>query len=276
MDQDMLDKDLNECLRVETSWKEVAHGLTKILMGYGIWIVGNLLGLALVLAPLLEVGFKLETKLRIGQLWMFYAGLGILSVVGIFACGMVMAGKWRCALSAPERNGCRWLMFLCLTSMALAVGLSFLSSVSGLKVQPEFSRGVAGLWKVRYSPAGVIFNVASMVLSVLYTCSFALFLRAVAQNMDSRWHVRMVDLFLSFFVPLTLASGYLTYKVVDGDQKMIKPLLFVCLGWALCFLFWLLMIALVRSCILRTVVRVRDPMAYSAMTQERQRDFSYG
>jgi hypothetical protein len=268
MSQAVLDRELNECLCVELGWKDVAKGLTKILVGYGIWVGGNLFGLMLVLMPLFAVGFKMEeARLKVGQLWMFYAGLGILSVAGIFACGVIMGGKWRCILNAPERNACRWLMFLCLASMAMSLALSLLSSLSGVKVQPEFSRGVVGLGQLRFTTAGVIFNLASVGLSMAYVCSFALFLRSVAQCMASRWHVRMVDLFLSFFVPLTLASVFLIYKLVMGDQHVIKPLLMVGVGWFLCFLYWLTIIALVRSCILKTVERVREPMAYMAMDQ---------
>src|SRR5262249_43623079 len=83
-DQGFLDRDLNECLTIELGWKEVAKGLTKILVGYGIWIVGNVFGLLLVLMPLIQAGFKMNSaRFGLGQMWMFYAGLGILSVVGI-------------------------------------------------------------------------------------------------------------------------------------------------------------------------------------------------
>jgi hypothetical protein len=77
----------------------------------------------------------------------------------------------------------------------------------------------------------------------------------------------MVDLFLSYFVPLTLASGFLIIKLLMGDQRMLKPMLLVGVGWIVCFVFWLVMIALVRSCILKTVARVRDPVAFSALDQ---------
>jgi hypothetical protein len=191
-----------------------------------------------------------------------------------------MGGKWKCLINASERNGCRWLLFLCLASLAMSAALSVLSSLAGVKVQPEFSRGVLGLGQIRFSTAGVIFNLASVGLSMLYTCTFALFLRAVAQCMDSRWHVRMVDLFLSFFVPLTIATGYLAFKLVTGDVHMVKPILSLSVGfgWVACFAFWLVMIALVRSCIFKTVNRVRDPMAYSALAPAKpaKRNFSYG
>jgi hypothetical protein len=268
MSQALLDRQLNDCLTVELGWAEVAKGLTKILVGYGIWIMGSFFGLMLVLMPLIESGFKIEsTRLRLGQLWMFYAGLGLLSIIGMLSFGIIMGGKWRCIISASERNGCRWLMFLCLASLAMSMALSVLSSVSGMKVQPEFSKGVIGLGRARFTSAGIIFNLGSVALSMAYTCTFALFLRSVAQCMDSRWHVRMVDLFLSFFVPLALASVYLIYKVLTTDQNVLKLLLLVAVGWVACFIYWLVMIVLVRSCILKTLARVREPMAYSAIVQ---------
>ena len=268
MTQAILDRELNDCLTVERGWAEVASGLTKILIGYAIWIVGNFFGLALVLMPLIEVGFRLQSaRLRIGQLWMFYAGLGLLSIVGMLSFGIIMGGKWRCILNASERNGCRWLMFVCLASLAMSVALSILSSVSGLKIQPEFSRGVIGLGRARFTTAGIIFNLGSVGLSMAYTCTFALFLRSVAQCMDSRWHVRMVDLFLSFFVPLALASVYLAYTVLTSEQNVLKLVLLVGVGWVACFIYWLVMIVLVRSCILKTLERVRDPIAFSSLAQ---------
>jgi hypothetical protein len=195
---------------------------------------------------------------------MFYAGLGVLSVTGIFAFAIIMGGKWKCLINASERNSCRWLLFLCLASLAMSAALSLLSSLAGVKVQPEFSRGVAGFGQMRFSTAGVIFNLASAGLSVVYTCTFALFLRAVAQCMDSRWHVRMVDLFLAFFVPLALATMYLAFRLAGGDMR-IKLLLAAGAGWLVCFIYWLAMMAFVRSCILKTLKRVRDPVAYSAL-----------
>ncbi len=79
-----------------------------------------------------------------------------------------------------------------------------------------------------------------------YTCTFALFLRSVAQCMDSRWHVRMVDLFLSFFVPLAMASVYLAYKLLTSENNVLSMALLVGVGWIACFVYWLVMIVLVR------------------------------
>jgi hypothetical protein len=278
MSQQLLDRELNECLTVELGWTEVAKGLTKILIGYGIWVAGTVFGMILVLAPLIQAGFKLEhTRLGTGELWMFYGGLGVLSVIGIFSVGIIMGGKWKCMINAPERNTCRWLMFLCMAALAMSWAFSLLSSISGVKVAPEFSRGVIGLGRMRFSTAGMIFNITSVGLSTVYICCFVLFLRAVAKCMDSRWLVRLVDLFLSLFVPLNLATAFVTYSVLTRDQQMIRFFPFIGLGWVACFVFWFVMIALVRRSILKTLERVRDPMSYSSVTPGRaaKREYNY-
>ncbi len=95
--------------------------------------------------------------------------------------------------------------------------------------------------------------------------------------MDSRWHVRMVDLFLSLFVPLTLATAFLTFQVLTGDTQMIKYFVLIGAGWFACFIFWFVMIALIRRSILTTLERVRDPMSYSSVTPGRaaKREYNY-
>src|SRR5687767_13420250 len=66
MSQAILDRELNDCLRVEMSWKEVASGIGKILTGYGIWVGGTLFALMLILVPIIENGFKVPNRLALG------------------------------------------------------------------------------------------------------------------------------------------------------------------------------------------------------------------
>jgi hypothetical protein len=274
----LLDRELNDHLSVELGWKEVSKGLMKILMGYGLWVLGDVIGLILILMPMIAVGFKFTAHLSLGYLWMFYAGMGLLSVISIFSMGIIMGGKWKCIINASERHGCRWLIFLCLASMAVSAALSILSSLAGLKVRPELARGVAGLMQVQFSSVGIIFNLTSVGLGMLYTCTFALFLRAIAQCMESRWHVRMVDLFLSLFVPLMLATVYLIYRILMGDHNVIRMLLPLGAGWIICFVYWLAMIFMIRSCILKTMENVRDPITYSSISKARapKPEMTYG
>ena len=111
--QQLLDRDLNECLTVELGWPEVAKGLTKILIGYGIWVAGVFFGAGLVLAPLVQANFKLEhTRLGIGEMWMFYGGMGILSVISIISFGIIMGGKSRKCVSQRSRTAMQRVNFM--------------------------------------------------------------------------------------------------------------------------------------------------------------------
>ena len=70
-------------------------------------------------------------------------------------------------INAPERNTCRWLIFICMACLAMSSAFSVLSSIAGLKIQPEFSRGVAGLARLRFSAVGVIFNTPASFASIV-------------------------------------------------------------------------------------------------------------
>ena len=55
----------------------------------------------------------------------------------------------------------------------------------------------------------------------------------------------------------------------------MKAFILVGVGWVICFIYWMVMMILVRSLILKTMERVKNPMEYSGMTQERSRSFRF-
>jgi len=66
---------LNNSLRNEKSWNDVASGLGKVLMGYGALIVGWFMAAGFFYgcyAPLLA-----HKTLKIEHVWYFYIGAGI-------------------------------------------------------------------------------------------------------------------------------------------------------------------------------------------------------
>lgn len=264
---DFLDRELNDTLRMEVGWDEVANGLGRILIGYGVWILGTVIGVVVTLTPLFELGAKLKPgRLAIGHLWCVYAGLGILAISSLIAQGLILTGQWKCALNASERGWARWWMFFCLVSLLMGPALSLGSQLGGLQRGPEIARGAAGLEQIKFTTAGMVLQIASYGMGTLYVVAFCMFLQAAAQCMEARQHVLMVNLFLAFFLPLSVLTGYLTVKItMDPFQlpKLIKPLALSGLGWVASIVLWLGMIALVRSCIKNTMRLVRNPMEYS-------------
>jgi hypothetical protein len=271
----VLARELNDTLRMELGWEEVAKGLTRVLCGYGVWVVGGVMGVVLALVPLLEMGTKFRPdKLTVAHMWYMYAGLGLVSVASLFANGLILAGQWKCVLNASERGWARWWMFLCLVTLAMGPALSIASTFGGLQKAPELARGMNGLQQVRYTTVGIILQLTSYGFGILYVVSFCLFLQASADCMRSWKHVRLVNLFLSFFVPLAVVTAYLAVRItVDPTQitKLGKPLMFVGLGWVVSFFSWLLLMALVRGCILQTMGLVRNPLEYSNLQGSRGR-----
>lgn len=274
---ELLTRELNDTLRMELGWEEVGKGLTRILMGYGLWIAGIVVGLMITLSPLIELGSKAKPGrtpvVSIGHLWAIYAGLGLISVVSIFANGMILTGLWKCLINTAERNWGRWWVFICLVSLAMGPALSFGAGFGGLSRPPQLARGAAGMEVMRYTTIGVILQLSSFGFTLLHVVSFSMFLQAAAQCMASPWHIRICNLFLAFFVPLALVSAYLAVKVtVDPSQvmKVVKPIGFVILGWGVALFFWLTMMAMVRSCILYTMSLVKTPMEYGDLEAKLQ------
>src|SRR4051794_12498235 len=100
----------NERLRMELGWPEVAQGLLQIVVGYLVFGVGMAVGIGLIVLSFYGPGDAARRASRpgLGQLWMFYIGLGLTSVMGLLSYGIIIAGKFKCILSASERHGARW------------------------------------------------------------------------------------------------------------------------------------------------------------------------
>src|SRR5439155_1699399 len=106
-----LDADLNELLAQERGWAEVGAGLTRILLGWGVLVVGISGGIGLlVLSAFLA---------KPGMYWAFFVGLAALGTCGTFSWWTVLSGLLRCLLHSPERLGVRWFIFVCMLCLAI-------------------------------------------------------------------------------------------------------------------------------------------------------------
>jgi hypothetical protein len=267
LEQD-LSYELNERLRMETGWNDVVSGLAKVLFGYLVFIVGTGVGVGLVVLSayswlFADGGARAAGRLpSLGAMWMLYIGLGILSVVGTFGYLITMAGQWRCLQGASERFGARWLMFFCLTCLFAVPTLNAAACIGGgLQRGPDLQKGARTFREVQFSPRARYMQLASAAASLLYSLFFLLFLRAVARCHASSAHVTLVNFFLVFvgvLVGLTVYVGYLSFR--DMIRPENDPRLWILGAWGVCFLFYLFLIGAVRSCIIKSVARVRSPL----------------
>jgi hypothetical protein len=266
VEQDPHSAELNERLRMETGWDDVASGLARILIGYAVFLFGTLIGVTLVVVSaygwLFGEGARPNRLPSISTLWQFYIGLGILSVVGTFGYIIIMSGQWRCLHGSSERHGARWLMFFCLTALLAGPTINGASFWGGVRRYPELRRGYAGLDQLQFTVAGKHMQLASVGAFALYSILFMLFLRAVARCHGSPGHVVLVNIGLLFVTLLVAATGYVAYQLFKGEVivEEVDVRIWVGGGWLLCFAFYLFLIGSIRSCIINSLARVRSPL----------------
>jgi hypothetical protein len=258
--------ELNERLRMETGWNDVVYGLGRVLLGYLIFIVGAAVGVGLVIgsavASILSQGAQASGLPPMGAIWMLWIGLGILSVVGTWGYLTVIGGQWSCLHGASERHGARWIMFVCLTSLLAIPALDIASCVGGnLQRGPDLTRGAATFREMRFTKMARFMQLASAASGLVYSVSFLLFLRAVARCHAARAHVMLVNLYLLIVVGLVAITIGVIFMGLRGRlPASLDPALWLAGAWGLCFLFYLFLIAAIRSCITRSLARVKSPL----------------
>ncbi len=257
---------LNERLRMEPGWNEVASGLGLILVGYLVFFIGTAVGVGLIIWSMFSVlggggGGRMVATPGIGTVWIFYIGLGVLSIVGTFGYLIVLGGHWRCMHGAAERHGARWLMFFCVTALFAGPALEVASYIAGCQKAPELSRGASSFNEMQFTRTGRYMQLAGAGATLLYTVLFLLFLRAVGLCHGSRRHVLLVNFFLLLVVLLVGGSvyvGYLSYTEPTSELNKVK--LGLIGAWGAILLFYLVLIGTMRLCVLRSVAQVRSPL----------------
>jgi hypothetical protein len=261
--------ELNQLLRMELGWNDVRGGLGRVLFGYFVFLVGTLVGTGMVIWSawgwLIGENNSPSQLPDIGQMWIFYVGLGILSVVGTFGYLFILAGQWKCLLAAPERQGARWLMFFATTCLFLGPAVNVASFIGGVQRAPQLSRGVRSLGEMQFSLAGQYLQLTSAGAGLLYAVFFILFLRAVARCHDSRHGNGLANFCLVLVVLLVAGSGFWLYTAfygipLRGELRQVPFL--VAGGWLMSFFLYLYLIASVRRCIADSLNRIRSPYDY--------------
>jgi hypothetical protein len=250
-----------EHLRSEFGWKEVESGLGRILLGYSALIGGLLLCFGLVG---ISVYYMLKypttaSNPNLGYLWLFYLGLGLTGLVCPIAYVIILMGKVRCALSAPERHGARWLIFACLTCILMGPALNVGACVTGMKERPDIRRGPGGFARIRFSKTGLGMQVASSIIGLASLLFFVLFLRAVGQCFLDRGRILLVNSYLFFL--MLLVAGIL-YVALADRKLLFKPAVVLGLGGGLVlgFFWYLFLVATFRTCISNGLAQIRPPL----------------
>lgn len=268
--------------QAELGWPHVRRGLRLILLGHYLWIiavvavVGVLLNLSSITRPLNAVpGSKVNWR-EIG-LWV---ALFALAIVAIFSYGLILAGHWKC-LSAPERNGCKNLIFACLTCVVMVPLLNIAASTLGGRENLVLAKQGLGSWsQMKFSSTMIFLHVASAMLGVASSVLFILFLRSVLRCFNDTARVWLVDLYLVFTGFLVAGTIYLNFVAgglhLPGEAQRLADnpahtpgslqlLVLVGLGWVAALIWYLFLVNTARGSIARGYQELhRSPLETTA------------
>jgi hypothetical protein len=247
-------------LNLEFGWKEVAKGLSRILLGYFLMVLGWAAGGAAlyyaIYAHELPSGEKVSKQ---SADLIVFLGFGFLGLASLVSFGLIIAGKWRCVMNAPERYAAKWLMFLCLFCLLMSPALHFAFSMSGQgaeNYQQIKQHGKQGLSSINLQSLGGIMQLISTGLGLASTVFFILFLRAVACCFQRKACLWFIHLYLVYSCLLIGAS----VQVVLNAQKLLaKPELVLLLGagWLVAVAWYVLIILTVRKTIVLGMGQMR-------------------
>jgi hypothetical protein len=234
----------------ETGWQEIAKGLGLIVRGYCVLVVGGTLGPLFVWlavnggAPLPGLNLVREDC---DNLLLF----GLLTIVatGVLSYSLVLVGQWRCLMYAPERQGAKELMYVCINAVVIGSILNGVGVwVDGARTYAALQRGWDEALALGLSSPGMLLQLVSAGLGLFGSLVFSQFLRNVASCFNDRARMRSVDLNLAF-VGLLLGGSVGT--ALYAHRVALRPELLPWLagGWLLCFAWHLAVVRGVRSCV---------------------------
>lgn len=257
----------NDHLRREFGWLDVRSGLGRILFGYLILIGGTIVAGGLVAAAVIHViktGMahpgQAPKKLDLSFLWLFYLGLGLMSLVSLFGYGSIIIGYWRCLVNVPERHGARWLLFTSMTCLLMGPAINIVASFS-MEKGLELRKGPEGFAHVEFTPFAKKLQLAGALTSMMSLVCFMLFLRAIALSFDDHFRAAHVLVYL-FVLGLLLTGTVYLYLGRLPPARMFAVVIGLGLGLAVTFLWYLYLIGSMRRCISYGLSQVKSPLEF--------------
>lgn len=250
--------ELNQSLRNERAWTEVAGGLGKVLMGYGALVLGWCVAGAFFFAALTAKHVSIQ------HVWYFYIGLTVMSLTGMASWGLILAGQWRCLMNSPERRGARWIIFICMTCVVMAPVMQMLAWFGGLSTPIRWGGGPQAIHgvKLKFTMLGLYLMSASLITSGLYKVSFWYYLQTVASCMGANKARFVVLAFMAFVFAMAAATGYWMFGGLHPN-KVQDLAIWIVAGWVSLAFYWVFMIVVVKLAIEQTMAEVYNPMEES-------------
>jgi hypothetical protein len=253
---------LDDQLRLEAGWGDVARGLRQVVVGYLVLVLGITLGAFLVVMSVVEMGgfTRAPARLSIGAMWQFYIGMGIISLTGLISWGMVMAGKFRCMLNAPERHSARWLIFVCMTCTFVAPTFNVAAGIGFAQRPVELQRGAFGLQELKLNTTGRIIHLIGFGCGLLSPLAFVLFLRAIARCLELRGHLLVMNGYAAISAGLMALTCYVLFAPPRAPRMLVVYALLLGGGWLMWGVAYLVMTLILRSSIVQALGNIRSPL----------------
>jgi hypothetical protein len=254
--------DPNDPLLSEFGWPEVGKGLTRILMGYVVAFLGTAAGVGVFVLAIYghEAGLYAKGNKNTMEL-ITTAGLLVIGVSSLASFSLVLAGKWRCLMNAPERNAARWLIFACMLCMVIGPFMNILTSLGsdGANNYKQFQHYKEGV-HLKFDSVGGVLQLLGTILSIVSTMLFVLFLRAITCCFRSRFLTSIIHLYLLFSALLIGVSAQMLFAM---PQTLTRPevILGLLAGWLAWTAGYVFLVFSTRICIASGSARIRSPLA---------------
>jgi hypothetical protein len=218
----------------EFGWPEVRKGLHMIMGGYLVAVGVALLAVMAVAYIIYSVVTTHEIVETIFDAAMILYLTWAISILGsLYSLIMVVAGKVKCLLNAPERCGTKWLMFSAILLFLFGPALNITSNFVGVDRQSTAAqtKAVAAMMQgihdyseamAKMRPRAYI-SLAGNLSSVASTVLFIVFLRQVARCFDDGPRMRLAEFYLLFNALVLAGTLYLGYRLFQLLKDIPLP-----------------------------------------------------
>jgi hypothetical protein len=234
--------------RTKVRWQELSQGLSLVTLGYLSLFALVLPGLAFVwlFDHAGRVGLPLDRQQLEAA---FYLGVLLLGAGAFLGCGLLVAGKWRCLVHAPQFHGGRAWMLACALSLLLGSFLALGAQlVHGAQRHGLFQKELGRLGDPELFRTGGPVQLAGAALGMTGVLLFSQFLRAIAGCFAMRGLAKRIE---GFLVLACVVSGGSIGVALCYDRLPFRAEVVQAVGaaWLAFFLGHYLLILGARRCI---------------------------
>jgi hypothetical protein len=237
-------------LEVESGWVQVSKGLGLVAHGYGILVVGGVIGPLLIWLSL-DTGLSPDglPSAREDRDRLLLLGMVTVGLTALLSYGLVLAGQWRCLRYAPEGHSTKQVMYVCLFTVFLALALNLIGAwADGGRTYAALQGGWDEVARLDSRSPGILLQAGSAGLGLFGSLAFSLFLRNLAGCFHDRLAVRSLDLNLAL-VGVLLGGSLGTAFWVNRLALRAELLPWLVGGWLFCFAWHLALVKCVRRCV---------------------------